>query len=134
MTFDWIAVGVVQPSRRMASAVSRLSESVPNRAGVSVGGSKCAAGSVRVRDAGLFGVAPFGSVLFAVEMRNRLLRDPGRLTGCGVCRVSWRRHLRVSRRDQLTTKKACDTHARDAVLASLAERIYDDIVRDTRSG
>src|SRR5207249_11670766 len=56
----------------------------------------------------------------------------GQLTGCGYCRVSWCRHLRVSRRIQLATRRPATHNARDAAFGIPRRTHYDDIVRIPR--
>src|SRR2546422_8235610 len=95
-----MGVGCSQPSACMARSVSGRRVRSPNLAGAS-------------------------DVAVKIEIASLC---SGQLTGCGYCRVSWCRHLRVSRRIQLATRRPATHNARDAALASLAERIMTTII------
>src|SRR2546426_7800040 len=94
-----MGVGCCQPSACMARNVSGRRVRSPNVAGAS-------------------------DVAVKIEIASLC---SGQLTGCGYCRVSWCRHLRVSRRIQLATRRPATHNARDAAFGIPRRTHYDDV-------
>src|SRR5881296_3486084 len=99
-----MGVGCCQPSACMARNVSGRRVRSPNLAGAS-------------------------DVAVKIEIASLC---SGQLTGCGYCRVSWCRHLRVSRRIQLATRRPATHNARDAAFGIPRRTHYDDVIRIPR--